>query len=164
MAAETLNTTIDYSQKTLVVGLSFGATVAMTLDGMSGVPALVLLAPAVVPRLGLKGHFYALARRFTPTLFSRLAGWNGEIVKAMEEARNSTKEIETPTLVLQARDDRVLSTKGLKILRRRLTHADSEVVLLPFGTHALTRGKAKEEVFERVYKFALNQKLVSPED
>ncbi|UCG51951.1 MAG: alpha/beta hydrolase [Candidatus Latescibacterota bacterium] len=164
MAAETLNTTVDYSQKTLVVGLSFGATITLTLDEVRAIPALVLLAPAVAPRLGLKGYLYAVARKLTPTLFYRFAGWNAEIVKAMEEARNSSRTIDTPTLVLQARDDRVLSTKGLKVLRRRLTHSDSEVVLLPYGTHALTRGKAKEEVFERVYKFALKQKLISPED
>jgi carboxylesterase len=163
LSRDALETTLEYSKKTLLVGLSLGGTIAMVLNRIQPVPAMALLAPAVVPRLGFRGRLYAMARRITPTLFYRYAGWNGEIAKAMDSVRNDIDVIETPTLVLQALDDRVMSTKGLKTLRRRATHEDSEVVLLPYGTHALTRGKAKNEVFERVYQFAVKEKLISPE-
>jgi carboxylesterase len=164
LVRDALDTTLDYSKKTMLVGLSLGGTIAMVLNKVQPVPVMALLAPAVVPRLGFKGRFYSIVRRVAPTLFYKHAGWNGEIAKAMDFVRDDIDEIETPTLVLQALDDRVMSTKGLKTLRRRATHQDSEVVVLPHGTHALTRGKAKNEVFERVYQFAVKQKLISPEE
>jgi alpha-beta hydrolase superfamily lysophospholipase len=91
-----------------------------------------------------------------------VSGWDGEVVKAMEFLRKEPKEIACPTLVLQALDDRALSTKGLKLLRKWATHVDSEVVILPTGTHALTRGTAKEQVFERVYDFTEQRGIIQP--
>jgi alpha-beta hydrolase superfamily lysophospholipase len=122
---------------------------------------LVLLAPAVVPRVSLRDRFAVATRRVAPTVSNRLLGWNGEVLGAAELLRQTTKEIACPTLVLQARDDQMLSTRGLKLLRKWLTHADSEVVLLPHGSHALTRGKTKEEVFDRIFKFTAKLELVS---
>ena len=105
----------------------------------------------------LREAIYALARHVTPTLFFRFAGWNGEATKAMERIRRSDPNTQTPVLVLQARDDRVVSNRGLKLIKKWASSGQSEVVLLPHGSHALTRGKAKKEVFERMYDFA--QKL-----
>jgi esterase/lipase len=102
----------------------------------------------------MKERMTAMTRHVSPSLFSRLAGWDGEVFRAMEHVRANTQDIQSPTLVLQARDDRVLSTKGLKLLRKWATHAESEVVLLPQGSHTLTRSPAKDEVFERIYRFA----------
>jgi len=157
-----LETILGYSKKTVVVGLSLGGVVAMILDQLHDISALVLLAPAVVPRLSIKQRFILLARRLKASFNFRSGGWDAEIVKAMEHVRKTTEEISTPTLVLQALDDRTLSPKGLKLLRKWVTHKESEVALMPFGTHALTRGKAKEEVFERVYSFAENLGIIIP--
>ncbi len=157
-------TMADYSKRTLVVGLSLGATVAIILAGLHKIAALALLAPAVTPRLQVKERVSLLTRRVAPSLYSRLTGWNGEVLSAMEHVRESTREIAPPTLVLQARDDRVLSTKGLKLMRKWMTHADSEVVLLPSGSHALTRSKTKDDVFERIFRFAEKAGLAVPSE
>jgi len=71
----------------------------------------------------------------------------------METVRKNPRKIDTPMLILQARDDSRLSSKGLTWLRRCAVNPKSEVVLLPHGSHVLTRGKAKEEVYKRVYEF-----------
>jgi carboxylesterase len=164
LADSAYSTMADYSKKTLVVGLSLGGTVALILARNNKIPALVLLAPAVAPRLGMKERFSELGRWLVPSFFRRAADWDGEVLKAMEHVRETTQEISSPTLALQARDDRVLATKGLKLLRKWATHADSEVVLLPTGAHALTRSKTKEEVFERVFKFAEHVGVISGSD
>jgi carboxylesterase len=164
VADSAFGTMTDYSKKTVVIGLSLGGTVAIILAQLYKIPALVLLAPAVAPRLEVKDRLSVLARRIAPSLSVRVSGWNGEVVKATEHVRKTTTEISSPTLVLQARDDRVLSTKGLKLLRKWVTHADSEVVLLPYGAHALTRSKTKEEVFERVFKFTEHVGVVTGSD
>jgi len=164
LADSAFSTMTDYSKKTVVIGLSLGGTVAIILARIYKIPALVLLAPAVAPRLQMKDWVSELARRIVPSFFLRAADWNGEVVKAMEHVRETTTEISPPTLVLQARDDRVLATKGLKLLRKWVTHADSEVVLLPYGAHALTRSKTKEEVFERVFKFVEHVGVITGSD
>jgi carboxylesterase len=164
LADSTYGTMADYSKKNLVVGLSLGGTIGIVLARLYKIPALVLLAPAVAPRLRFKDRVTGLTKHVSPSLFMRLAGWNGEVLKAMDHIRSSTGEIQSPTLVLQARDDRILSTRGLKLLRKWATHPESEVVLLPQGSHAITRSKSKDEVFERVYRFAERQGLITPSD
>jgi len=152
----------DYSRNTIVVGLSLGGTIGIILARLyQEVPALVLLAPAIVPRLEFRDRIIGLTRIVSPALFTRLSGWNGETIKAMEHVRSNSQEIKCPTLVLQARDDRVVSSKGLKLLRKWATHKESEVALLPQGSHAITRSKAKDEVFDRVYKFSERLGLVT---
>jgi carboxylesterase len=161
LADSSYGTMTDYSKKIVVVGLSLGGTIGIVLSRLYKVPAIVLLAPAVAPRLQMKERLTGLTRHVSPSLYARLAGWNGEVLRAMEHVRTSTQEIQSPALVLQARDDRVLSTRGLKLLRKWVTHRDSEVVLLPQGSHAITRGPSKDEVFERVFKFIERLGLVA---
>lgn len=153
MAENALTTVLQYSRRTSIVGFSLGGTIALILQQLHPIAAAVLLAPAVHIRQGIRGKIYATLRHFSPKLFYKLAGWNGEVVKAMEHLRKSSDKISIPMLVLQARDDHVISTRGLNVMRKWLTHDDSEVVLLPYGSHAITRGKAKKEVFDRIGSF-----------
>ncbi len=153
-AENALTTVLQYSPNTILAGLSLGGTVSMILAGLQQVKGMVLLAPAIYPRLGIKGRFRVLARHISPTLFFRAAGWDGEATKAMEWVRQAGQRTETPVLVLQARDDSVVSTRGLKYVKNWAKNEKNEVVLLPHGTHALTRGDAKKEVFERIHRFA----------
>ncbi|MDH3216588.1 MAG: hypothetical protein OEN01_09885 [Candidatus Krumholzibacteria bacterium] len=153
MAENALTVMLRYSSRTFIIGLSLGGTVALILQKLHSINGMILLAPAVHARLGIRGRLFRVLRWITPTLFYRFAGWNGEVVKAMEHVRTSTEAVKIATLVLQARDDHIVSTRGLNVLRKWLISDNSEVVLLPYGSHALTRGKAKEEVFDRVYDF-----------
>lgn len=152
--AETvLDTMLMYAPKaTFMCGLSLGATIAMMLAERMAVSGVVLLAPALIPRKGLKERFFELARLITPTLFYRVAGWNGEVLRAMDYARKHVGKIQHPLLALQAADDRRLSHRGLKVVRRRADET-ADISLLPHGTHVLTRGAAKAEIFERVLGF-----------
>ncbi len=141
------------SQMAYVCGLSIGATVSLILHDRAPVKGLILLAPALYPKLSLKARFLQVARIVTPTVFYHFAGWNGEVLKAMEYARKHTREIQIPVLALQAADDNRLSARGLKLVRRHAKHAESDIRLLPAGSHVLTRGEAKTEVFEAVAAF-----------
>jgi len=165
LADSTYGSMRDYSKKTIVVGMSLGGTIGIILARLyEEIPALVLLAPAIVPRLELRDRLIGLTRRFSPALFTKLSGWDGEVIKAMEHVRSNAQEIKCPTLVLQARDDQVFSSKGLKLVRKWAGHKDSEIALLPQGSHAITRSKSKDEVFDRVYKFSERLGLVTVSD
>ncbi len=155
-AENTVQIAQKYSKDVFLIGLSLGGSLALIVNRLQPVKALVLLSPALYPRYTLKEHFINLGRRMFPALFYKLAGWNGEIVRAMEHVRRHPAEIPEPCLVLQARDDHRLSTRGLKMLRHWAVHEKSEVRLLPFGSHVLTRGEAREETFQRIYDFLQN--------
>ena len=152
-AENSLETMLSYNKNTYMVGLSLGGTIALILSGMHPCRGMALLAPALYPRLSFKARLQQLGRIATPTVFYRLAGWNGEVLKAMDFARKRTKKIEVPVLALQATDDNSLSNRGMKFIRRHAGHAMTEIKLVPFGSHVLTRGKAKAEVFRRVHEF-----------
>jgi len=161
-AAETaLTATLRYSENTLIVGMSLGGTVALQLQRMYPVKGVALLAPALYARMGVKGAMYALMRRVAPTLFHRFAGWNGEAIKAMDRIRQSTDEITVPLLAIQSRDDHVLSARGIRFLQRKASNASSEVEMVNQGTHALTRGPIKEEVFDRIFQFTCRIQLTN---
>jgi carboxylesterase len=141
------------SQMAYVCGLSLGGTVAMILRSQTPVQGMILLAPALFPQLSFKARFLQIARAVTPTVFYHFAGWNGEVLKAMEYARKNSGEIDVPLLALQAADDNRLSARGLKLLRRTAKNPDTDIRLLPQGSHVLTRGAMKTEVFEAVAAF-----------
>lgn len=152
-AENALTTVLTYTSDTIVVGLSLGGTIGMILSNMYEPKALVLLAPALYPKKSLRTRVYDLGRIATPTLFYRLAGWNGEVLKAMDFAKKTTKSLAVPVLALQASDDNRLSNRGLKFVRRHAGHPGSEIKILPVGSHILTRGEAKTEVFTRIHSF-----------
>jgi len=153
-AQTSLETLCTFSQNTFVVGLSLGATIAMMLANLNeNVRGAALLAPALYPRAGLKTRIYQFGRFVTPTLFYRLAGWNGEVLKAMDHARRHTRKMTIPVLAVQAADDKHLSHRGLRFVKRHCEHPASDTRLLPHGSHVLTRGAAKTEVFEAVQAF-----------
>jgi len=148
-----LTTVLQYSRDTIVIGASLGGTIALLLDELHRIKALTLLAPAVHPRLGFKARLYSLARHIMPNVYFRLAGWDGETTKAMERVRGRETKVTTPMLALQAKNDNVVSGKGLKFLSRIVMNDKTEIVVLPDGAHTITRGDVRQDVFERVYRF-----------
>jgi len=164
LADSVYSTMADYARKNLVVGLSLGGLAAILLSQIHKLSGMVLLAPAVVPRISPRERVLLMTSRVLPKLPTPISGWEGELIRATETLRSQERPVACPTLVLQALDDRTLSTKGLKLLRKWLTHSESEVVLLPEGSHALTRGKNKDEVFNRISAFTEKLGLLSPSD
>jgi esterase/lipase len=153
-AQTALESVCTCSNQPFVIGLSLGATIAMVLCNLNeALRGAVLLAPALYPKTGIKTRIYQFGRLVTPTLFYRLAGWNGEVLKAMDYVKKQTKKIEIPVLGLQSADDTHLSHRGLKFVRRHCGHETTTTKLLPHGSHVLTRGPAKDEVFKLVREF-----------
>jgi carboxylesterase len=151
------------SPTAFVCGLSLGGTVSLILHDRVPLSGVILLAPALYPRMSLKARFLQMSRVVTPTVFYHFAGWNGEVIKAMDYARKNSAPVDKPLLALQAADDHHLSSRGLKFVRRQARHADADIRLLAQGSHVLTRGPAKAEVFETIAAFVeRNAKAVPP--
>jgi carboxylesterase len=141
------------SPAAFVCGLSLGGAVSLMLADKSPIKGLILLAPALYPRLSIKSRFLQIARMVTPTVFYHFAGWNGEVLQAMDYTRKNGRAIEMPVLAIQAGDDTHLSARGLKFVRKHAGHKDTEIHFLPEGSHVVTRGSAKAQVFDLVTKF-----------
>ena len=86
------------SPTAFVCGLSLGGTVSLILHDKAALSGMILLAPALYPHLSLKTRFLQMTRVVTPTVFYHFAGWNGEVIKAMEYARKSSAPIDKPLL------------------------------------------------------------------
>jgi len=152
--AETaLDTLMTYSNQTFVVGLSLGGTLAMVLSGTKGLAGIALLAPAIYPKPTLKNRLLAIVHLLTPPLFYRFAGWNGEMVKAMDAARSNAKHISIPVLALHAQDDPYLSTRGIKFIRRHARLESNDIRTLEHGGHVISQGPARDEVVDAVAEF-----------
>ena len=141
------------SPAAFVCGLSLGGTVSLILHDRAPLAGVILLAPALYPYMSMKTRLLQVTRIVTPTVFYHFAGWNGEVIQAMEYARKNSAPIDKPLLALQAADDRHLSPRGLRFVKKQARHSDSDVKLLPEGSHVLTRGSAKAEVFETIAAF-----------
>jgi len=162
--AETaLETMMTYSKNSFVIGLSLGGTIAMILSRTRGLAGVALLAPALVPRRTFKSRLLSIVRIITPTLFYRFAGWNGEILKAMDAAKKNAKRIRVPVLAIQAEDDNQLSPRGIKFIRRHARLRRNEIQMLPTGGHVLTRGPSRDEVFKRARDFVVRVSKVAVE-
>jgi carboxylesterase len=148
-----IEVTAASSPAAFVCGLSLGGAVTLMLADRSPVKGMILLAPALYPRMSIKARLLQVVRMVTPTLFHHFAGWNGEVLKAMDYTRKNGRPIEMPLLAIQANDDTHLSPKGLKYLKRHARNADTEIHLLPTGSHVVTRGESREQVFDLVTKF-----------
>jgi len=144
-----------------VCGLSLGGAVTLMLAERSAVKGIILLAPALYPKMGIKSRFLQVARMVTPTVFYHFAGWNGEVLQAMDYTKKNGGPINVPLLAIQAGDDTHLSAKGLKYLRRHARHADTEIHMLPTGSHVVCRGESKDKVFELVTKFVERNAVVA---
>lgn len=141
------------SSAPFLCGLSLGGAVSLMLADRSPVKGLILLAPALYARTTIRTNLLRVARVVTPTIFYHFAGWNGEVLEAMDYTRKYARAIETPVLAVQAADDCHLSSRGLKFVRKHARHKDTEIHLLPEGSHVITRGPARDKVFELVTKF-----------
>jgi len=141
------------SSSPFLCGLSLGGAVSLMLADRSPIKGIILLAPALYPRSTIKTHALRVARVVTPTLFYHFAGWNGEVLEAMDYTRKTARAIEMPVLAVQAADDTHLSSRGLKYVRKHARHKDTEIHLLPEGSHVITRGASRDRIFDLVTKF-----------
>ncbi len=152
-AGAALEALMVYSKNSFIVGLSLGGTIAIMLSATRGLAGVVLLAPALYPRRSLKTRLLNVVRLIAPALFYRFAGWNGEIIKAMDMAKKDAKRIRVPVQALQARDDSHLSGRGIKFIRRHARLRRNDIRVLPEGGHRLTVGPGRDEVCRRVRDF-----------
>jgi carboxylesterase len=120
-----------------VVGVGFGAALAIHLARRESVASLALLAPAIVPRVTLVERLLLRLKMHRLRWLRPRMGWQVEILEAMEAARKQVSRLRVPIYACQCEDDERISPMSLRILQRRARHGASRFRIFPSGGHAI---------------------------
>jgi esterase/lipase len=136
-----------------LVGLSFGAALALQLSVRPAPASYVLISPAIFPKL----HF--LQRGLIQLGLDRWAwlrrrmGWEEDLTEAMEAARHAESWREAPLLAAAANDDSRIDPSGLGWLKRRARHPATTVLRYPRGGHLFHLAEQQAEFHAAVLAF-----------
>lgn len=136
-----------------IVGYSFGATLALQTELKPRPTSLVLLAPALFPRLTwFKRTLLSLGLdRFE--FVRRALGWQAELLEAMAAARKQKWWYGTPIHAAMCKDDLRIDTRGMGFLRSRLTHHRTVLREYATGGHDFHKGDLADELKREVLEF-----------
>jgi esterase/lipase len=152
--ANTFEVLQNVTRQVYVVGWDFGAILALHLARQYGeVKGLVLLSPPLYPRVPWRERLLFTLRSVLPRLYSRLAGWRGEVLEGLEKARGLPSRVGVPILLIQATEDPALSRRGRRFLKRIGQGSGIQADLLKGSDHRLLEGEKKEEVYQKVLGF-----------
>ena len=149
----TLETLLDYTESVYLIGFSFGGTIALNLMQRYPVKSGVLISPALVPTPTARNVAFHAIRKIAPPIARRLAPLEDTMLDLMERTRANAVPIQQPLLVMQAKDDPVLSMKGFELLRSRAQNPRSAFVKFERGGHVLVVSERSPEVFSKCSDF-----------
>jgi carboxylesterase len=144
---------LDYTENTYVIGFSFGATIALNLMQQYQIKSGVLISPAIVPTPTARTVAFRAIRKVAPRIARRLAPLEDTMLDLMERTRTNAVPIQQPVLVMQAKDDPVLSAKGIDLLRNIAKNPRSTFIEFERGGHVLVASDSAQEVFSNCSDF-----------
>lgn len=139
--------------KVHVVGLGFGATLALHLAALEKVASLVLLSPAIMPRESLLQRILVRLRLHRSGFMRRWVGWTADIMEGMDKARGRLGSISVPIYAAQCDDDDRASPESLRVLQRKAHHPASRFRVFPEGGHAILTTHGEETLFAEIIQF-----------
>jgi carboxylesterase len=120
-----------------VVGLGFGSAIAIHLAGEEKPQGVVLLAPALEPRLPLFVRLLLRLNVHRLQWVRRKYGWSLEVLEAMERARPLLSRLDMPVYAAQCQDDERIAAVSLRMVQRKARHRASRFRLYPQGGHRI---------------------------
>jgi carboxylesterase len=153
MSEIALETLLDYTPNTYVVGFSFGGTIALNLMQTYPVKGAVLISPALVPFATIRSFVFRALRKVLPPVAQRIAPREDTILDLMERTRTGLRPIPQPLLVIQAANDQILSIRGFEHLRNFASNPRSRFVRLESGGHVLIADEGATDVYRMCSDF-----------
>ncbi len=139
-----------------VLGYSFGGAVALTMTMKPRPKGLVLLAPALYPKLSWLQRLLVGVGLDRVGLIRRILGWRGQVLDSMEAARRQTWWKGIPVHAAMARDDERIDQQSLTFVKHRAKHEQSNFVTYDSGGHGFVRGANSARVADDILKFILH--------
>ncbi len=137
----------SYSPNTYIIGFSFGGTIALRVLDKYPVKGAVLISPVLFAVKTGRYLVFQAMRKIVPAAARTVAPREDTILEFMEMTRKSINPLTKPVLVLQASRDPMVSTRGFYLLKRKLEHSKSRLVLLDSDQHVLVAGEESRKVF-----------------
>lgn len=136
-----------------VVGMGFGATLALHLAGEESPSSLVLLSPAIMPKASLAQRLMVRFKLHHMKFIHRYIGWNADLMEGMEKARSHVSKLKVPVYAAQCEDDDRASPLSLRFLQRKAKHKASRFRIFPKGGHAILAEHGHDSLFEDIVRF-----------
>lgn len=139
--------------KVHVVGLGFGATLALHVALRESVSSLVLLAPAIMPRESFLQRMMVRLKLHHLKIVHGWLGWNADLMEGMDIARGKIGKIKVPIYAAQCEDDDRACPSSLRFLQRKAKNKSSRFHLFPTGGHTILATHGEEVLNQEVVKF-----------
>ncbi len=139
--------------KVHVVGMGFGATLALHLSRGEKVSSLVLLSPAIMPKASLMQRLLVRLKLHHLKFVHRSLGWNADLMEGMDKARSQVSKLKVPVYAAQCEDDDRASPLSLRFLQRKAKHTASRFKVFPSGGHAILAEHGESSLFQDIVNF-----------
>lgn len=139
--------------KVHVVGLGFGATLALLLALQESVSSLILLSPAIMPRESFWQRWVVRMKLHRLKLVHRWLGWNAGLMEGMDKARGKIGQIRVPIFAAQCEDDDRACPTSLRILQNKAKNKASLFRIFPSGGHSILAVHGKDVLYDQIIQF-----------
>lgn len=139
--------------KVHVVGMGFGATLALLLAHQESVSSLVLLSPAIMPRESWFQRLLVRLKLHRLGMVHKWLGWNADLMEGMDKARGKIGQIRVPIYAAQCEDDDRASPTSLRVLQNKSRNKGSRFKVFPEGGHAILDVHGKDILFKQIVQF-----------
>ncbi len=137
-----------------VVGLGYGAALAVHLASrIDTIDSLVLLAPALMPRVSAAQRLLVHFRLHRLGFFRRLLGLSADLLEGMDTARGRVGRVRVPIYAAQCDDDDRASPASLRFLQKKAPNRASRFQVFPTGGHAILAAHGERVLYGEILKF-----------
>lgn len=136
-----------------VVGMGFGATLALHLARTEKVSSLVLLSPAIIPKATKLQRLLVRLKLHRLKFVHRYLGWNADLIEGMDQARGQVSKLRVPIYAAQCEDDDRASPTSLRFLQRKSHHKASRFRVFPTGGHIVLADHGEKDLFDEIVAF-----------
>lgn len=139
--------------KVHVVGMGFGAALALHLAAMESVSSLVLLAPALIPRESRLQRLLVRLKLHRLPVVHRWLGWNADHIEGMDEARARVGKVRIPIYAAQSEDDDRACPTSVRFLQRKSRNQASRFRVFPDGGHEILARHGEQALYDDILEF-----------
>jgi esterase/lipase len=136
-----------------VVGVGFGAALALHLAERERVAGLVLIAPDLMPRVSVWVRLLWSLRLLRVGAVRRRLGRLVDATEAMRQAQELAGKLKLPIFGVQSDDDDHASPQSLRLLQKRARHANSRFQALHGGGHELLQSPSAAPLEQDILRF-----------
>jgi len=136
-----------------VVGMGFGATLALHLASLESVSSLVLLSPAIMPRENLLQRLLVRMKLHRVGFVHNWLGWNSDLMEGMDKARSKIGKIKVPIYAAQSEEEDRASPSSLRFLQKKSRNKGSRFRVFADGGHAILANHGEKGLYKDIIKF-----------